>query len=326
MTGFEERLRTLTPDGDLSGLPVEAWQEAVSAAVEAATADDVCDMARAAHSRPPPAWEDGFRKRLADASAQAAPPAPRQLAVLAGAALVEAFGDKSRGALAILCSVGARHAGMAPALPEAAVTPQQMREAAAASRQAPAPRAPRITVPSSAYAAKMPASGAAVTGDALQAALTAFADGVADALGRGHLALVRAAAKREAALHEQVGVLRWLLSGYSSVAKRPWNELAPGEAAAAAALELDGLTRFSLGVPDAAELLAQTVALSAGPGGTEAALPAGLMGRLSDPGPLADLAPVLAAARGGRAVAGDPGAFSADLYAELRLVDAYREM
>jgi len=325
VTPFEERLRTLTADGDLSGLPVRAWRQAVSAAVEGASADDICDMARTAHNRPVPAWAEGFRKRLADASGQEPPDAPRQLAVLAGTALVEAFADKTVGALAVLCGVGAGHAGLVPALPDAAVTPERLRDAADACRQAPPPRAPRVTVSPAAWADKIPAAGAAVTGDALEAALTAFAGSITDALGRGHQALARAAGKREAALREQVGVLRWLLSGYSVEARRPWSELAAGEAAVAAALELNRLTRFPLGVPDAAELLAQTVALSAA-AGDETALPAGLTGRLRDPGPLADLAPVLTAARTGRLGDGDPGAAAAELYVELRLVHAYKEL
>jgi len=322
VSSFEERLKTLTADDDLGSMPVAAWDQAVREAVDHAGADDVCDMARAAHRLPAPAWEQGFQRRLAEASGLV-PVRARQLAVLAGAALAAAFDDAGRGPLAMLCSVGAAHAGLTPELPDAAVGPQRLRAAETAERRPPAARPPKVTVPPAGWEAALPAPGSAVTADHLRAVASALTEAVTNAMARGHQAMTRAATKREAGLHEQVGVLNWLLTGHSTVAGLPWADLAPAEAAVAAVVELDGLTRFPLGVPVADRLLAQTVALSGGPDRADPGRTAALLDRLPDPGRIADLAPVLSSAREGSVGRADPAGFAADLYAELRLVAAY---
>lgn len=326
MVDFEDLLRTLTADGDLSEFPVEGWRAAIDGAVDGARPHEIADMARAAHGRSAPAWDKLFRERLSAAIGEGSPSGLRLFAVLAGCALVRAYKHPVMGPLAMYCSIGASHAGWDPELRQATVGAEDLRAAAYTAREVPPMRPAKITLTAASYESHIPPPGGPVTGDQLRAVLNAMSRGVTDALSRGQQALTRAAESRELALREQVGMLRWLLSGYSGAADAPWGSLTPGEAALAAAVDLDALTRFKLGVPDAHALLAQTVALAGKSVASEPERADRLRTFLPDPGPVADLVPVLERVRADAVWSdGDTEKAQAavDLYNELRLVHAY---
>lgn len=318
---FPDWIRVLTPNGDLSNMSWEAWGGGVDGFLENANADDVINLARCAHGMATGEWDDEWREHLRESD----PAFPlreqdQMVAVLAGAALITAREESQSpvATLALYAAVCATHAGWTPVLPDVRVDAATLRSLAEDERQTPPWRAAKVQVTSTSYEPSLPSADSAATGAHLTAVAHGVAKGTTEALERLQVAWARVAEQREQPLREEIDVLRWLISGFSRELEAPWQQFAATTIAVAAAKELNDLTRFGVGLPDARALLGQTLQLSEGSETSSVAV--------ATRPEIVDLTPVVAAVAGGEPPALEPAVLAAWIYDELRLIAAYAEV
>lgn len=258
---FPDWLRTLSPDDTLTQLPVAEWWAAVESMVAEATPDDIIDLTRAACGRPTPEFDMSWRGHLREHHEMSPLRGQeRQIAVLAGTAVIHASESGSHRGLASYARRCARHAGWQPELRDVELTDADIAASGTDVRHLPEwPTPRRSPIAASTYAASIPGDGVPVTGDVLKAVLESLASAAADAAQRTARQVVKAAAQREERLIEQADVLSWLLAGRCADLECDWESLSPEGAATMAAAAVLDLTYFDIGRPDAASLIGQAV-------------------------------------------------------------------
>lgn len=264
---FPDWVRELTADGDLSQVPLAEWWTAVEEFVDDASPVDVIDMVRVAYGHP----REEFDTRWRQALRRHDPLSPlrgadRQVALLAGAAVLQAGTSEDHAPVALYGRRCADLAGWAPPFADVAVPEAQLRQRATLSRELPPwPTAKRFRVQTRTFDELMPPNDEQVSGAELRAVVGALASSMGDTVVRAAAATGQIAEAREAPLKEQSDVLVWLLSGRSKTTGTPWKDLSPETAAVCAAIEVVGLSRFNVGRPDHEALIAQAVASAGKP-------------------------------------------------------------
>ena len=252
---FYDWLRTLTPDGDIANLASVQWWEAVEKFAELATAPDIVGLAFSAYERPVPSFDKRFRNHLREHD-ESSPlrGLHRQIAVLAGASLIQ-IGGARRTYLSEDLRLCAFHAGWTPAIEDLVLTSEDIR--AYSSQQRELPNWPQIKASLTLTETKklVPEDGAAVTNDALRKVLDSFSKSITGSVDRSVSAVLRAAKGRETPALEQAEVLAWLLGGRSILMDMPWKKLSASLASVCAAIDLEALSSFETGRPDAAAII-----------------------------------------------------------------------
>ncbi|RYB89058.1 hypothetical protein EUA06_18325 [Nocardioides glacieisoli] len=268
---FPDWMRAINPDDDVTAMPLESWWDAIVEFVDDADPDRVVDLCRAAHERPTAAFDERWRQHLKEHDAVSPlRERNRQIAVLAGAALVYATESGPHPHVAQYARRCASHASWEPALRDVAFSGADLHEFAMQARSlAEWPATRKVSVTTRNVADHLPAAEAGVSGANLKAVVDALAVSVAEAVSRSANATVKVAAERERVLLEQSDTLVWLLGGHSNSLGVAWKELSPLTAAVCAALEIRDISKFVLGRPDAPALIDQAVASAGKPSKTK---------------------------------------------------------
>jgi hypothetical protein len=316
---FPDWLRTATPDNDISSFPINEWWEVIESYAQSATADEIFGLLKCGYGRAEPDWEENWRHAFREGD-DTFPlrDSDRLVSVLAASAVIHLreSGADSRAALALYGCVCAQHVDWTAGLSDLTVAPTLITRLATEARQQTPWRSAKTTVTATSYESTLPPDEETVTGASLRGAVASLVGGVNDALSRAHRTVGQIAEQRELPLREEVRSLRWLLSGYCATVGRAWSSLGSTDVAVLAALELDGLTVFPMGIPDAAGLLAQTVELAGQGDRVEIRLP--------NQTEISELVPMLAGSRAKWNDVDNAARLSARLYDELRLLHNYR--
>jgi hypothetical protein len=263
---FATWVGSLHSSGDADEGKVREWWAACEAQVTASDVADIVELVRVAFGRPESEFDSQWRSLVAEHDLLfPLKGGDQKVSVVAAAAVMLASESPKLGAATQLARLCATRAGWTPSIEDVAGNAVALRAHAASERVIAAwPRRAAITI--GLDGAKEPIAEAisqgagSITPDVLSRvvdALGAAADAsVAKVLARFQDITL----KRELPLREQSDVLVWLMRGSSTVLEMPWSDMSQTEAAVAAAVELDSLSRFDVGREDAGALIRFKVA------------------------------------------------------------------
>jgi len=263
---FATWVGSLHSSGDADETKVSEWWSACEAQVADSGVAEVIGLVRIAFGRPEAGFDTQWRTVVAEHD-QLFPlkGGDQKVSVVAAAAVMLASESPKLGPATQLARLCATRAGWTPSIDDLAGDAATLRALAASRRVVSTwPRRNPITLDLA--SAKEPITvaidegAAAITPDVLSRVVGALGTAADASLAKVLTRVQDLTIKRELPLREQSDVLVWLMRGRSTVLDLAWSDLSQLDAAIAAAVELNSLSRFDVGREDASALIKFKVA------------------------------------------------------------------
>jgi hypothetical protein len=257
---FSAWVETLLAGAETNDSQVLAWSTACESFVESADASDLVDLNRAAWGRPSPEFDQRWRRHLQESD----PLFPlrggdHKAATLAATAMLLASDEGPDSDLALLLRRCATAVDWRPSVSDLTVSQAQLADARRDQRVVldwPTRSSFKVANGGADVAINTAfQNGTGVTAELLMDVVQRVTQSAGEAITRAHSRVRTVLEAREAPLLEQSDALIWVMSGASESLCSAWDDMSRLEAALASASEVNDLSRFPLGRPDAYGLI-----------------------------------------------------------------------